>query len=190
MLSEISRATKGVVLLMSDGKVAKKVMDEAKRLHMVDGDFVWLWVDTCAAVAANLNASKQHIDNDAVEMITESREKRSKLFHAFESNNTFVRKKRRRFVFFHDDFFNKRHYISTPTPPPLSVPTLPVGLLAIQALPMKLDKHFLRATMRMVFEVLRKSYARYCSSSHPLSVSCFNSPSVFSETNFTQLLFK
>ncbi|KAL1465216.1 hypothetical protein WDU94_004803 [Cyamophila willieti] len=200
MLSEISRATKGVVLLMSDGKVTKKVMDEAKRLHMVDGDFVWLWIDTSAAVKANLNSSKQHIDNDAVEMITESREKRAKPgpFRSFESNNTFVRNKRRRFVFFHDDFVNKHHPLpsSSPSFPSYSphsnysLPPLPVGLLAVKALPMKIDKHFVRATMRMVFDSMRKTYLRYCSSNHPSSESCFKSPSVFSETNFTQLLFR
>uniref|UniRef100_A0A8D8RZG8 Glutamate receptor ionotropic, NMDA 3A n=2 Tax=Cacopsylla melanoneura TaxID=428564 RepID=A0A8D8RZG8_9HEMI len=200
MLSEISRATKGVVLLMSDGKVTKKVMDEAKRLHMVDGDFVWIWIDTSAAVSANLNSSKQHIDNDAVEMITETREKRSKPgpFRSFESNSTFVRNKRRRFVFFHDDFVNKRHPLPSSSPASTSyfphsnysLPPLPVGLLAVKALPMKIDKHFVRATMRMVFESMRKTYLRYCNSNHPASESCFKSSSVFSETNFTQLLFR
>ncbi|KAI5711412.1 hypothetical protein M8J75_000198 [Diaphorina citri] len=194
MLSEISRATKGVVLLMSDGKVTKKVMDEAKRLHMVDGDFVWLWIDTSAAVTANQTSSKQNIDNDPVEIITENREKRSKPFRPLDSNNTFVRNKRRRFVFFHDDFYNKRHPLPFPTPsrPPhhvnYSVPPLPVGLLAIKALPMKIDKHFLRSTMRMLFEVTRNTYTRYCS--RPSSPSCYHSSSVFSETNFTHLLFR
>lgn len=194
MLSEMSRATKGVVLLMSDGKVAKRVMDEAKRLHMVDGDFVWLWIDTSAAVTPNLNTSREKSENDPVEIITESREKRSKPFRSSESNSTFVRNKRRRFVFFQDDFYNKRHPVPLPTQPVhrvnYSLPALPVGLLAIKALPMKIDKHFLRSTMRMLFEVLRKSYGRYCTNNKPASALCFQSSSVFSETNFTQLVFR
>ncbi|XP_044726536.1 uncharacterized protein LOC123290427 [Chrysoperla carnea] len=45
-LADISRATRGVVILMSDLLQARRVLDEAKRLNMVDGHFVWLWLDT------------------------------------------------------------------------------------------------------------------------------------------------
>nr|WRU22311.1 ionotropic receptor 12 [Paratrioza sinica] len=197
MLSEMSRATKGVVLLMSDGRVAKKVMDEAKRLHMVDGDFVWLWVDTSAAVESKPNTSGSDIDSAPVEIITETREKRSRATFrsGADSNSTFARNKRRRFVFFQDDFSNKRHPLPPHSQSPphrvnYSVPPLPVGLLAIKAMPMKIDKHFLRSSAKLLFEALRKTFARYCSPGRPASAACFQSASVFSETNFTQLLFR
>ncbi|XP_053602444.1 uncharacterized protein LOC128670645 isoform X2 [Plodia interpunctella] len=44
-LAEISRLTRGVVVLICDLDYAKLVMDEAKRLNMLDGHFFWLWVD-------------------------------------------------------------------------------------------------------------------------------------------------
>nr|CAD7408509.1 unnamed protein product [Timema cristinae] len=43
----IFRSTRGVVLLICDLYAAKRVSAEAKRLNMMDGHFVWLWIDTC-----------------------------------------------------------------------------------------------------------------------------------------------
>lgn len=45
---------------MSDGAAAKRVMDEAKTLHMAQGNFVWLWIDTGASLTAR-NESKLSI---------------------------------------------------------------------------------------------------------------------------------
>ncbi|CAK1604293.1 unnamed protein product [Parnassius mnemosyne] len=44
-LAEVSRLTRGVVVLICDLHYAKIVMDEAKRLNMLDGHFFWLWID-------------------------------------------------------------------------------------------------------------------------------------------------
>lgn len=44
-LAEISRLTRGVVVLICDVNYAKLVMDEAKRLNMLEGNFFWLWID-------------------------------------------------------------------------------------------------------------------------------------------------
>lgn len=60
LLSEVSHSTKGVVLLMCDGSAAKRVMDEAQKLNMVQGNFVWLWIDTSASITAR-NDSKLSI---------------------------------------------------------------------------------------------------------------------------------
>lgn len=60
LLSEVSHSTKGVVLLMCDGSAAKRVMDEAQKLNMVQGNFVWLWIDTSASITAK-NDSKLSI---------------------------------------------------------------------------------------------------------------------------------
>ncbi|XP_068081518.1 uncharacterized protein [Anabrus simplex] len=48
-LADISRATRGVVLMMCDINVAKRITSEAKRLNMMSGHFVWLWIDTSAS---------------------------------------------------------------------------------------------------------------------------------------------
>ncbi|CAK1553725.1 unnamed protein product [Leptosia nina] len=44
-LADISRLTRGVVVMICDVKYAKLVMKEAKRLNMLDGHFFWLWID-------------------------------------------------------------------------------------------------------------------------------------------------
>lgn len=44
-LAEVSRLTRGVVVLICDIHYAELVMVEAKRLNMLDGHFFWLWID-------------------------------------------------------------------------------------------------------------------------------------------------
>ncbi|XP_053674177.1 uncharacterized protein LOC128724478 [Anopheles nili] len=48
-LAHISRSTKGVVLILCNLKVARLVMVEAQRMKMLNGHFVWLWMDTTSA---------------------------------------------------------------------------------------------------------------------------------------------
>ncbi|CAG9860270.1 unnamed protein product [Phyllotreta striolata] len=45
-LADISRSTRGVVILLSDRASCKKILEDAKRLNMMDGHFVWVWIDT------------------------------------------------------------------------------------------------------------------------------------------------
>ncbi|XP_059614954.1 uncharacterized protein LOC132260688 [Phlebotomus argentipes] len=44
-LAQVSKSTRGVVLLLCDLLAARKVMAEAQRLNMVGGHFIWLWAD-------------------------------------------------------------------------------------------------------------------------------------------------
>lgn len=48
LLSDVSKSTKGVIVLICEGSDAKRVIQESKKLNMVNGDFVWLWIDTGA----------------------------------------------------------------------------------------------------------------------------------------------
>uniref|UniRef100_A0A182X555 Ionotropic glutamate receptor C-terminal domain-containing protein n=1 Tax=Anopheles quadriannulatus TaxID=34691 RepID=A0A182X555_ANOQN len=48
-LAFISRSTKGVVLVLCNLKVARLIMAEAQRMKMLNGHFVWLWMDTTSA---------------------------------------------------------------------------------------------------------------------------------------------
>ena len=45
-LAQISRSTRGVVLLLCDLTAARRIMSEAQRLNMVGGHFIWIWADT------------------------------------------------------------------------------------------------------------------------------------------------
>nr|XP_018917923.1 PREDICTED: uncharacterized protein LOC109044571 isoform X2 [Bemisia tabaci] len=51
VLTEVSRSTKGVVVLICSELMTKRILAESKRLNMADGDFVWIWVDTAARVS-------------------------------------------------------------------------------------------------------------------------------------------
>ncbi|XP_055687535.1 uncharacterized protein LOC129792482 isoform X2 [Lutzomyia longipalpis] len=44
-LAQVSKSTRGVVLLLCDLLAARRVMAEAQRLNMVGGHFIWLWAD-------------------------------------------------------------------------------------------------------------------------------------------------
>ncbi|XP_026751385.2 uncharacterized protein LOC113511860 isoform X1 [Galleria mellonella] len=63
-LAEVSRLTRGVVVLICDIHYAKLVMDEAKRLNMLDGHFFWLWIDASTEfdVFHNIGDRKQYTD--------------------------------------------------------------------------------------------------------------------------------
>lgn len=43
---------------MSDVNLARRVLEEAKRLNMVDGHFVWLWIDTAAQKTTNKSSNQ------------------------------------------------------------------------------------------------------------------------------------
>ncbi|KAL7022948.1 hypothetical protein ACKWTF_012435 [Chironomus riparius] len=45
-LAKISRSTRGIVLLLCDLNVARRIMSEATRLKMTGGHFIWIWADT------------------------------------------------------------------------------------------------------------------------------------------------
>lgn len=49
-MAQISRSTRGVVLLLCELQTTRRVMSEAKRLNMVGGHFIWLWIDTSLSV--------------------------------------------------------------------------------------------------------------------------------------------
>lgn len=66
-LAEISRLTRGVVVLICDVNYAKRVMDEARRLNMLEGNFFWLWLDASKDVDIFQNMSNRTLfseDND------------------------------------------------------------------------------------------------------------------------------
>ncbi|XP_030021553.1 uncharacterized protein LOC115441093 isoform X2 [Manduca sexta] len=66
-LAEISRLTRGVVVLICDIHYAKLVTDEAKRLNMLDGHFFWLWIDASKDVDifGNINNKTQYSSDNS-----------------------------------------------------------------------------------------------------------------------------
>lgn len=48
---------------MSDKTSSIRILDDAKRLNMMDGHFVWLWIDTAAVINVR-NATEELADNE------------------------------------------------------------------------------------------------------------------------------
>lgn len=48
-LAQISRSTRGVVLMLCELPATRRIMSEAQRLNMVGGHFIWLWADTTSS---------------------------------------------------------------------------------------------------------------------------------------------
>lgn len=48
-LAQISRSTRGVVLMLCELQATRRIMSEAQRLNMVGGHFIWLWADTTSS---------------------------------------------------------------------------------------------------------------------------------------------
>lgn len=64
-LAEVSRLTRGVVVLICDIHYAKRVMDEAKRLNMLEGHFFWLWIDASRDIDVfhNIGNRTQYVED-------------------------------------------------------------------------------------------------------------------------------
>ncbi|KPI97834.1 Glutamate [NMDA] receptor subunit 3A [Papilio xuthus] len=89
-LAEVSRLTRGVVVLISDIHYAKLVMDEAKRLNMLDGHFFWLWLDASSEfdVFQNIVNSTQYTEDRRDSASFSYKE--ASLYDSFERNNKSV----------------------------------------------------------------------------------------------------
>lgn len=100
-LADVSRSTRGVIVLISDAETAQRVLHQAKRLNMLEGHFVWLWIDTASTMnqvrqsSSSLNGTSahQHHGPDALlEMETERRAKGERHAADQRERHTFARR--------------------------------------------------------------------------------------------------
>lgn len=99
-LAEVSRLTRGVVVLICDIHYAKLVMDEAKRLNMLEGHFFWLWVDASRDIDVfhNIGNKTRFVEDDDMESESltdkdEARYKRSDLNERDNIDNNLLKDK-------------------------------------------------------------------------------------------------
>ncbi|KAK4875933.1 hypothetical protein RN001_012355 [Aquatica leii] len=74
-LADISRLTRGVIVLFCDRVVAIRILEDAKRLNMMDGHFVWIWFDTAQNESyKNMteDTNKEYKDNDRDKKVDKS----------------------------------------------------------------------------------------------------------------------
>lgn len=191
-LADISRSTRGVVVLCSDSKSAIQILSEAKRLNMMDGHFVWIWVDTASSI--NIRNSSEKDLPDRTRRETVDREKRS-AFLTGDINELHIN-----YLLKNDPYLLlNRHSPSVassklkrqnPSPEGQSSDSfslrsdkesvLPAGLLSLRPLPIKVDRNLVKGAVRLLMTTFQSVIGRYPTSNvqkiinNKFSSSCWN----------------
>ncbi|KAI4461866.1 ionotropic glutamate receptor [Holotrichia oblita] len=66
-LADVSRSTRGVVILMTDHNMAGRILEYARRLNMLDGHFVWLWINTAGSLKDKNYTDTSETNQDRIE---------------------------------------------------------------------------------------------------------------------------
>lgn len=150
---------------------------------MLDGHFVWIWVDTAETKVNNKNVTddgfKERSDVDA-----DSRRRRSAAPSAIEKLRYFIREsdisdmhinyllKNDQYLLFNNQngvesskFKNRNDYISADKSDfkrqmgaegAAAPPELPTGLLSLRPLPIRVDRHLVKGAVRLLVSTLRQ----------------------------------
>lgn len=157
-LADISRSTRGVVVLLSDRPAAVRILEDAKRLNMMDGHFVWLWVDTAANISINDDSITEK------DKPGEDRYKRSVVKSDISDMHVNNLLKNDQFLLFNRNYgvesskFKDRNDKSQRL---FSVVDgefkgeLPAGLLSLKPLPVRVDRHLVKGALRLLIATLQ-----------------------------------
>lgn len=157
-LADVSRSTRGVVALLSDRPSAVRILEDAKRLNMMDGHFVWLWVDTAAnisindAVSATTAATPPPEPNDRYKRSVNS-DTISDMHVNYLLNDQFL-------------LFNRNYGVESSkfreeVKPKSSAgesefkDELPAGLLSLKPLPVRVDRHLVKGAVKLLLTTLK-----------------------------------
>ncbi|CAH1154324.1 unnamed protein product [Phaedon cochleariae] len=140
---------------MSDRSSSVRILEEAKRLNMMDGHFVWLWIDTAAIIRIK-NATEEEKDPKP-----EDRLKRS-LIKPEDTNDLHLHYllKNDQFLMFNRPDSPKPSQPSRDRPYKSQggsnlFPELPAGLLSMRPLPVRVDRHLVKGAVRLLVAALR-----------------------------------
>ncbi|KAJ8918548.1 hypothetical protein NQ315_013053 [Exocentrus adspersus] len=157
-LADISRSTRGVVILMSDRSSAIRILEEARRLNMMDGHFVWVWIDTAAPISVKNVTEDEKDPKDK----PEDRVKRSSLEPSDISDMHIS------YLLRNDHFllFNRNNGVESSKLKDRQAHhrtnglgdtkgELPPGLLSLKPLPVKVDRHLVKGAVRLLVAALK-----------------------------------
>ena len=148
-----------MVVLLSDRPSAVRILDDARRLNMMDGHFVWLWVDT----AANISVSED-VNISEKDRLPEDRYKRSVVKSDISDMHVNYLLKNDQFLLFNRNYgvesskFKDRNDRSQRL---FSVVDgeykgeLPAGLLSLKPLPVRVDRHLVKGAVRLLIATLK-----------------------------------
>lgn len=168
---------------MSDKSSSIRILDDAKRLNMMDGHFVWLWIDTAAVI--NVKNSTDEIAD--IEMLKRS-EFDELRFRRHVAESEFLINRRTlsndidkmniNYLLKNDQYllFNSNKFESDSSKPKNRRSerkrqekddsensrrdsglggNLPTGLLSLKPLPIKVDRHLVKGAVRLLVSVLK-----------------------------------
>lgn len=145
---------------MSDRSSAIRILDDAKRLNMMDGHFVWLWIDTAASISVKNATDDERDPKDK----PEDRVKRSSLGKS-DISDMHVN-----YLLKNDQFllFSRNHGVESSKLKDRRVHhrpraagngegtgELPSGLLSLKPLPVKVDRHLVKGAVRLLVAALK-----------------------------------
>lgn len=169
------------MVLCSDSKTAIRILDDAKRLNMMDGHFVWIWIDTASSINIRnsseedlIDRSKRSLDPDILDgIVFENREKRSAFLHG-DINDMHIN-----YLLRNDHFLllnrnnpsvasskiNRKAQVRAQLPASSSSKSerksdLPAGLLSLKPLPIKVDRHLVKGAVRLLMTTLKSVISR------------------------------
>ncbi|XP_056634899.1 uncharacterized protein LOC130443981 [Diorhabda sublineata] len=149
-LADLSRSSRGVVILLSDRSSCIRILEDAKRLNMMDGHFVWIWIDTAAVITIKNTTTldeerdgrdkddrlKRSIDNDISDMHISYLLRNDQFLLLNNQNYGVESSKSTRDVY--------------PQKPQYSGDELPPGLLSVKPLSIKVDRHLVKGAVRLL----------------------------------------
>ncbi|XP_049823043.1 uncharacterized protein LOC109597115 isoform X3 [Aethina tumida] len=159
-LADISRSTRGVVVLLSDRQSAIRILDDAKRLNMMDGHFVWLWIDTATAISIR-NVTQEEKDKERERKDPEpppQHRGRRGIADLDGVHVNYLLKNDYYLLFNREDV---QQDVPAPRRPhkrrePAGVGgELPAGLLSLKPVPIKVDRHLVKGAVRLLVGTLR-----------------------------------
>ncbi|XP_071050043.1 uncharacterized protein [Onthophagus taurus] len=180
-LADMSRSTRGVIVLLGDRSTAGRILDYARRLNMIDGHFVWLWINT-SNNAKNRNTTlfedlEDHDKEFGLEHSesSSSRPKRDIRREAISEELSDLHfgnlLKRERYLLFNKDqrlrgFDNSKYKGSRISHGSVNVVVdvinrtggkvmLPQGLLRLRPLAVKVDRHLVKGAAKLLVATLK-----------------------------------
>ncbi|XP_060529353.1 uncharacterized protein LOC132703854 [Cylas formicarius] len=182
-LADISRSTRGVVILCSDSRSAIRILDDAKRLNMMDGHFVWIWIDTAGSI--NIRNGSEEDNKESIERTKRdsdpsefrNRAKRDAYddindmhIHYFLKNDHYLLLNRNNYGVESSKSHDRgpsdvvvgktrvvvlNDYFGGDDVSGKKLSELPAGLLRLKPLPVKVDRHLVKGAVKLLTTTLR-----------------------------------
>lgn len=199
------------MILFCDQKCAIRILEDAKRLNMMDGHFVWLWVDTAEMTGGQrINTNNTTSTEEGTTTTKEEmggREKRETTATK-ESIKSDISDIHRNYLLRNDQYLLFNDFegdgkatrvvresgaggsSSSVIAKTVETSELPSGLLSLKPLPIRVDRHLVKGAARLLMATLKVVVEQCprCLLERRLENSCWTNSS--ESTNFSNFFAK